>query len=119
MKIVYTLEDKEIDDILRGKIDIGNALYTIDGKSRLGEVVDVEYSSSEYEWSDPENNQIVTFVLPGHLDMRVVVSSEAMVDENGIYYINGVRLNTGKEFDARFPFYTGKCVCISVSEVNE
>lgn len=119
VKIVYTVENKEIDDILRGKIDIGNSLYSIDGKSKLGEVVDVEYSSSEYEYVDPENNQTVSAVLPGRLDMRVVVSAEAKVDENGIYYINGIRMNEGNEFEARFPSYTGKCVCVSVSEVNE
>jgi len=119
VKIVYTLENKEIDDILRGNIDIGNALYTIDGEAKLGEVVDVEYSASEYDIVDPESDQKTTSVLPGRLDMHVVMSAEAMVDESGIYYINGVRMNMGKEFDARFPSYTGKCICISISEVNE
>ncbi len=119
VKIVYTIENKEIDDILRGKIDIGNALYTADGKVKLGEVVDVEYSSSEYEGFDSVSNQPVVSLHPGLLDMRVVMSAEAMVDGSGIYYINGVRLNEGKDLEARFPLYTGKFVCTSVSEVNE
>ncbi len=119
VKIVYTIENKEIDDILRGKIDIGNALYTSDGKVKLGEVVDVEYSASEYQVYNSATGHDGSYTHPGLLDMRVVMSAEATVDESGIYYINGVRLNEGKDLEARFPLYTGKFVCTSVSEVNE
>ncbi len=119
VKIMYTLEDEAIDDILRGKVDIGNKVFTSDGSSQIGEVVDVEYSDAEYNGFDSEKNQSFTSVLPGHLDMRIVISANATVDNDGVYYVNGIRLNMGAELDVRFPFYTGNTVCVSVSEVNE
>lgn len=116
--IIYTVSQKEIPAILRGKINIGDLVTEEETLCELGHVIDVEYTDSVYSGYDSENNRFEE-LYPGKIDVKIRISAKAVVDENGIYNVNGYMLNIGKATELRFPYYTGETVIISVSEVNE
>ena len=119
VELIYTVEQTQVSDILRGKINIGDSV--IDGKSgiRLGQVIDVEYTDSVYSAYNPELEAHFEGLYPGKIDMRVRISVDASANKNGIYSVDGRIIGIGEEFDLRFPYYTGKALCITVSEVSE
>lgn len=116
--IIYTVSQKEIPAILRGKINIGDIVTEEESLSELGQVIDVEYTDSMYSGYDNENNRFEE-LYPGKIDVKIRISAKAIVDENGIYNVNGYMLNIGKDTNLRFPYYTGETVIVSISEVSE
>lgn len=116
--IIYTVSQKEIPAILRGKINIGDIVTEEESLCELGQVIDVEYTDSVYSGYDSENNRFEE-LYPGKIDVKIRISAKAVVDENGIYNVNGYILNIGKEAALRFPYYTGETVIVSISEVSE
>ena len=119
VELIYTVEQSELTDILRGKINIGDAVFDSKTLNNIGQVIDVEYTDSVYTGFDPETNAPFEAIYPGKIDMRVKISVKAYVDERGVYYLDDIVFSSGKNMDLRFPYYTGKCVCVSVSEVSE
>lgn len=117
--IIYTVEQKELPDILRGKIGMGDSVYDGETGVYLGQVIDVEYTDSVYVEYDAANNTAASELYPGKIDVKVRISSEAVVDENGGFRINGCLVNVGKGFELHFPYFVGDTVCVSVSEVGE
>lgn len=116
--VIYTVSQKEIPAILRGKINIGDLVTEGESLAELGQVIDVEYTDSVYSGFDSENNRFEE-LYPGKIDVKIRISAKATVDENGVYNVNGYMLNIGKEAELRFPYYTGETVCVSISEVSE
>jgi len=119
VEIIYTVEQKNIPSILRGKISIGDGVTESLTSEGIGQVIDVEYIDSKYTAVDPSTNEMFEAVYPDRIDMRVKISVKATVRDDGLYQVGGCRLNVGEELDVRFPYYMGKTVCISVSEVSE
>ena len=117
--IIFTVSRTELPAILRGKINMGDSVLDADGGTALGTVIDVEYTDSVYTGYDSESGVKYEEIYPGKIDVKVRISAKAVIDENGMYNINGFVLNMGKEADLRFPYYTGRAVCVSVSEVSE
>lgn len=118
-EIIYTVSQKELPDILRGKINMGDYVVRSSDLQPLGQVIDFQYTDSVYKYVDPETMLVTSGVYPGKIDLSVKISVDATKSEDGIYSINGQIINVGEEMDLRFPFYTGKAVCVSVSEVSE
>ncbi|MBR5322616.1 MAG: DUF4330 family protein [Clostridia bacterium] len=116
--IIYTVSQKEIPSILRGKINIGDLVTEEGNLSEIGQVIDVEYTDSVYSGYDSENNRFEE-LYPGKIDVKIRISAKAIVDENGIYRVNGYMLNIGKEATIMFPYYVGDAVIVSISEVSE
>ncbi len=116
--VIYTVSQKELPAVLRGKINIGDLVTEEESLSELGQVIDVEYTDSVYLGYDGENNRFEE-LYPGKIDVKIRISAKAIVDKNGIYNVNGYMLNIGKEAALRFPYYTGETVIVSISEVSE
>lgn len=116
--IIYTVSQKEIPAILRGKINIGDLVTEEESLCELGQVIDVEYTDSVYSGYDSENNRFEE-IYPGKIDVKIRISAEATVDENGIYSVNGYMLNIGRGAKLRLSYYTGETVIVSISEVSE
>lgn len=119
VEIIYTVKQTELPDILRGKINMGEMVVTSNNLSKIGQVVDFQYTDSVYRYIDSETDTVIQSVYPGKIDMTVKISAIATKSDDGIYRINGQLVSVGEEIDLRFPFYTGKAVCVSVSEVSE
>jgi hypothetical protein len=119
VEIVYTVKQTEIPDILRGKINMGDSAVLSDNQKTMGQVIDFQYTDSIYKYIDPSTELTSQMVYPGKIDVSVKISATATKSEDGIYRVNGQLVNVGEEIDLRFPFYTGKMVCVSVSEVSE
>ncbi len=117
--IIYTVEQKELPDILRGKIGMGDSVYDGETGILMGQVIDVEYTDSVYEGYDTANNTVTRELYPGKIDVKVRISAEAVVDKDGVFRIDGCLVNVGKSFEMHFPFFCGEAVCVSVSEVSE
>lgn len=118
VKIIYTVEMSEINDIFRGKINMGDSVMTENGETYGGHVIDVEYTDAVYKSYDSEGKSIEQ-PYPGKINVRARISAEAVIDGEGFYLVNGHVISPGKEFDVRFPYYTGVARCISLSEVSE
>ena len=116
--IIYTVSQSEIPAILRGKINIGDLVTEGESLREIGQVIDVEYTDALYSGYDNENNRFEE-IYPGKIDVKIRISAKAIVDENGIYNVNGYMLNIGKGVEVRFPYYTGETVIVSISEVSE
>ncbi len=119
VEIIYTVEQTQVPDILRGKIGMGDSVVEADGLTLIGQVIDVEYTDSVYSDFNNETNSSFEELYPGKIDVRIRISAKAIVDENGLYTVNDFALNVGNQYELRFPYYTGNAVCISVSEVSE
>ncbi len=119
VEVMYTIESRNIDNILRGKINRGDTVIDSESLKEIGQVVDVEYTDSVYTGFNSEKNEQFEALYAGHIDIKVKISATAELDENGVYSVNGYILNTGKEMEVIFPYYVGKGLCISFSEVNE
>ncbi len=116
--IIYTVSQNELPAILRGKINIGDLVTEEESLSEIGQVIDVEYTDSVYSGYDNENNRFEE-LYPGKIDVKIRISAKAIIDENGMYNVNGYMLNIGKGAELRFPYYTGETVIVSISEVSE
>ncbi len=119
VEIVYTVKQTELPDILRGRINMGDTALLSDSKKNMGQVIDFQYTDSSYKYFDKESNTVNQSVYPGKIDVSVKISAVATKSDDGIYRVDGQIINVGSELDLRFPFYTGKTVCIAVSEVSE
>lgn len=117
--IIYTVEQTELPTILRGKVNRGDGVMLSRENSSIGQVIDVEYTDTLYTGYDEENNRSFEAVYPGKINMRVKISAQAVVTEEGFYSVDGQLISAGTRLDVRYPFYTGEMVCISVSEVSE
>ena len=118
VEIIYTVEQKEIPEILRGKINVGDSVTEAESLTNVGHVINVEYTDSVYSGYNSESNTTFEELYPGKIDLKVRISANAVVDEKGMYVVNGCVLNAGKELELRFPYYTGNTVCVLVSEVR-
>lgn len=119
VKIVYAVKQTEVPAILRGKINTGDSVIDGETLNVIGSVMDLEYTDSVYELYDGDTESRIEEKYPGKIDIKVWISAEAVVDENGLYVVNGCAVNSGKVTDLRFPNFTGEAVIVSVSEVSE
>lgn len=118
-EIIYTVEQKQIPDILRGKINMGDNMLTFDGKKNIGHVIDFMYTDSTQKYFDKEMNKTNYAPLEGRIDLTVKVNAVAKKVADGVYEVNGQTISSGQEIEVRFPFYTGSVVCTAVSEMSE
>ena len=119
VEIIFTLEQSNMPDKLRGKINMGDNVLNSNTLDSIGTVINFQYTDSIYTAFDPETNTAFEGLYPGKIDLNVKLSAKAVVDNSGIYYVNGQRICAGEKMQVRFPFYGGDMVCLSVSEVSE
>lgn len=117
--IIYTVEQKQIPDILRGKVNMGDSVFASNGTSDIGHVIDFMYTDSRELYYDENMGHTNYSVYEGKIDLTVKINVKATKKADGIFEINGQLISVGREIEVRFPFYTGTVVCSAVSEMSE
>ena len=118
-EITYTVKQSDVLGILRGKINIGDTVYEKETMKPIGQVIRVDATDSKYTYYDSESKTWIEESYPNKIDIVIEISVNAVLQSDGRYSIDGYTLNVGEEMDLRFPFYTGKAMCISVSGGGE
>lgn len=120
VSIEYTIEFPCVNDAFVTKIKVNDVVYDSSQNYKIGIVRTVEndnYSTLIYN----ENTGMAEFKQ--HPDMKnitVTITATATYKENEGYIINGQRIAVGKQFNVRFPNFsgTGNCVDMKISRAS-
>lgn len=135
--ISYTLEIVPVDDDFldasrRLPIQAGDRFYHVDGSYRLGRVTGVgeaapylvstggaSSGAGDSGESDPPTDGKLEYApWPGKSVITLEVEAEAVYNGSA-YLVKGNAIRVGDSFTFSTPYFTGKCRCIAVEEVNE
>ena len=114
-EIVYTVKQEQLPGVLRGKINMGDAMFTLEGQKTLGRVIDFSYTNSVIKYFNPTDKVMASSMVEDKIDLTVKVNARATKVADNIFEVNGQLISVGQTFDVGFPYYTGKVVCTEVS----
>ncbi|MBR5314272.1 MAG: DUF4330 family protein [Clostridia bacterium] len=114
-EIVYTVKQEQIPGILRGKVNMGNSMFTLDGQKPLGKVIDFSYTNSEVKYFNPTDKVMASAVVEDKIDLIVKINATATKVAENIFEVNGQLISVGQTLEVGFPYYTGTVVCTAVS----
>jgi hypothetical protein len=114
-EIVYTVKQEQLPGILRGKINMGDAMFTLQGQKMLGRVIDFSYTNSEVKYFNPTDKVMSSSSVEDKIDLTVKVNTKATKVAENIFEVNGQLISVGQTFEVGFPYYTGTVVCTAVS----
>ena len=116
--IIYTIEQKQIPNILRGNINMGDSMFESESGKNMGHVIDFMYTNSSNVYYDQDMGH-ANHSESSRIDLTVKINASATKVDDGIFKINGQLISVGQEMEVRFPFYTGKVVVTAVSDMGE
>ena len=117
--IIYTIEQKQIPNILRGNVNMGDTMLNGESGKNMGHVIDFMYTNSVNVYYSEEMGHVNQSADQSRIDLTVKINATATKVDDGIFKINGQLISVGQEMEVRFPYYTGKVVVTAVSDMGE
>ncbi len=112
-EVSYVIQVKNIPEVLKESIAIGDKLYDDESGQLLGEVTAFSTEQS-FLTGYGDNSVPVVTPIDGNIDMLITLKVEVWVEKNAIK-IDGFRLSIGKDISCHSQnlAVTGKCVSIT------
>lgn len=118
VEIIYEVELKNVREVFRGAIKVGDTVVDSVKRYTIGEVIDVRYEEAVYTGVDKTTGQLVNSPYPGRTN--IIMTVQAMADTaSGHYSVDGYQLMVGKGIYFRTPDFTGSGYLISLQEGNK
>lgn len=115
--VEYKVSITRIREEFRGNVNVGDKVVDSVKLMSIGEVTDVQYSSSIFIVSELNSTDLQYPIYPEHLDMTITIRAEADI-KNGMYLIDGYRIAVGELVSIRVPDFTETGYCIAIKEVK-
>jgi len=128
VKLRYVVKIAELREELDDRITNGDVAYDSSGLYRMGTVIGSQSERSTYfssavtetvVGSDGESYEApVSSSIPGKVDLYVTLEAEALLMEDGRYYVDGRPVCVGTFFSLMTQHFFGEGYCVSITEVN-
>lgn len=117
LAIEYTVRFENVSEALADNIRIGDSVYESSSRTLIGIVTAVDNSShyTVYEY-DNEKRAVVPIEYPDKYNLKVMVSADAVFEEDEGYSVDGIRIAVGAGLNLRFANYVGNAYCVEISE---
>lgn len=128
VKLRYVVKVAELREELDDRITNGDAVYDASGLYHIGTVIGSQSEPSAYFSSSVTETVLgsagesyeapVSSVIPGKVDLFVTVETDALLMEDGRYYVDGRVVCVGTFFSLMTQHFFGEGYCVSITEVN-
>ena len=117
--VEYTVRFENVSEALADNIRIGDSVYESSSRTLIGIVTAVDNSShyTVYEY-DNEKRAVVPIEYPDKYNLKVMVSADAVFEEDEGYSVDGIRIAVGAGLNLRFANYVGNAYCVEISEAE-
>lgn len=112
-EIIYIIEAREVPDVFKGNVNIGDSVVDAVGLRPIGEVVDVTYSEAPFVYEADGSGTVMYSVYPDKLNISIKVRAIASITADS-YSIGGYIMSVGTKVYFRTPNLTGESYCISI-----
>lgn len=99
-KLEIKLTIKEVRDITRDAIVVGDEVYQVTTGKMLGTVSQVESKPSE-KIVKADNGEVYSAVVPERYDVTIVVETDGKQNEEGYYTDTNIQLLYGREMEIK------------------
>lgn len=119
-EIEYTICFTNVPSEIINNIKIGNTAIDSASKCDLGDVERIRNNEKYFEYAIDQITQMpVIQTFHDRYNIYVTIRSSAEYTEEVGYTVNGCRIAVGKEFNVRFPTYSGTGYCVDMKEVED
>lgn len=128
VKLRYVVKVGELREELDDRITVGDTAYDSSGLYRMGTVIGSQSEHSTYFSSSVTETVVgsggefyeapVSSVIPGKVDLYVTLEAEALLMEDGRYYVDGRFVCVGTFLSLMTQHFFGEGYCVSITEVN-
>lgn len=115
--VEYKVEIRNVREEFRDYITISDHATDTVTQYSLGEVVDVEYTPTQYTGVNRATGELVFSDYPERINIIVTIRSEASAD-GADYSLNGYKIAVGKQIALRTPNYINEGYCTQLTEVG-
>lgn len=116
VEIEYKVEIRQVREEFRDFIAISDGVTDTVTQYALGEVVNVEYTTTRYTGVNHTTGELVFSDYPEHINIIVTIRAKATASGD-VYSLGGYKVAVGKAIAFRVPDYIGEGYCIQLTEV--
>lgn len=128
VKLRYVVKVAGLREELDDRITIGDTAYDASGVYTVGRVIGSQSEPSTYFSTTKTETVIgqggesyeapVNSIVPGKVDLFITLEAEALLMEDGRYYVDGRPVCVGTFFSLMTQHFFGEGYCVSITEVN-